>query len=1559
MKKLLLLLASFVLVLGLAACNNGGDPDDPDPFTITLAGIEDAEVFVDEVFNVFDGVTVIGSDGVDYSNQVTADSATCDIDDDGVVDTSATRNCVIDYSVVVAGKVKTGSMTLTIKVEVDENAPTVAEWNFDTQAEIDEFNTYNGGATDGAAIYVGNNGEFPVTTSLDQGAIKIELGAVGNPWEPRLEMQGLPLENGEIYTVTFRAKASEAGKPLTLKFGELLAGDPWFIDFKPGQTDEVFLTTDWVEYTYSFIMKIDNLNGGPTFEMGDIGGTGLTGTIWFDWVKITGGSGVDSFDPVISGADDMTYFIEDMPTFDPAAGVTATDETDGDLTADIVISGDTVDTTVAGQYFVTYTVSDAAGNEAEVTRIITIKNDTEAPVLSGVDDATFFLNDGQTELTGVMAMDNRDGDLTADIVLSGDTFDGTMVGTYSVIYTVTDAAGNEASVTREIELMNILFEDYTDNLVNPNFDAGNWHPYWESWNGADAFWSAGENGLTVDIKAVGGDFWHVLLEQEGIVLEANKSYRLSFDASSTVARDIQVEVAGATGITIGGQEFQATVSITETVTTYTVDIVVGDAETGGVFKFLMGNINGAAASVITLDNVKIEELSGTDIVADTNQILDGSFDSYQTLGWGAWSPNGNTSFQTQWREGWLTYEAANANPWENKLEQTGITMVPGLVYRVTFSAKGDAERDFIVGFWDGATAFEKQFALGTDFQTYTWIFTYTGLETAALEFKLGQNTDNFAGTLFVVDTITIEKEIPDTVAPVITLTGGSTVVVIGGTYTPPTCEVTDNLDTHLECVVGGDTVDVNTLGTYVVTYNVTDVAGNVATEVTHTVEVTDVPDTEAPVITLTGGDMEVIQGETYTPPVCTVSDNVDANLVCVVAGDVVDVNTLGTYVVTYNVSDAAGNAATEVTFTVTVVADPLQNDPLNGGEQTIFDTDTVIGFDNTQPWYLQVDWGSPLYSASTTSGVLTIDLAQDGEADFGSNPWDVFIAARNITFVNGVTYRISFDASTSLTGNTANSMLFKVEHPDGWWLAYEDYFVLNENTQTFELQFTWEHGTTTAGKIIFMIGGVEQVLTIENLMIDSDPSAISASPILLGVPEDKNILVGDAFDPAVVTALDPQDGDITGSLDISVLGPNSETVFDNTVEGAWVFTYTSTDADMNETIDSVTITVVGDADAPELSGINDGYVVSGFAWNALMGVSFTDMDTTLTMDDFVVVVKDSTATVVAADANGLYTLANGIYTVEYSLTDANGNAANEVRTISVVDAPVVANNQVVEGDFTGTLTAWGSWAGEGGAYTLDNSSDAMVIDVTNVGGQTWAVQFFQENQIDLVNGKTYAIVFEASSTVDRDIFVELIDGNNQWTASLKDTTQRFVFHFTAGADVTNAKLNFLLGAVNGAGASAITLDNVMVYEVTENVNLVQEGDFTGTLTAWGNWTGEGGVATFDNTSDAMVIDVTAVGGQTWAIQFFQDGINFNAGTMYEISFDASSAVDREIIFEIIDGNNGFWFDLTSTTETFTFNFLATANNANVKINFLLGLVNGAGAGAITIDNVTITEVPVN
>ena len=78
---------------------------------------------------------------------------------------------------------------------------------------------------------------------------------------------------------------------------------------------------------------------------------------------------------------------------------------------------------------------------------------------------------------------------------------------------------------------------------------------------------------------------------------------------------------------------------------------------------------------------------------------------------------------------------------------------------------------------------------------------------------------------------------------------------MGSTYTDLGATASDNYDGDItDDIVTVNNVDTSVIGSYTVTYNVSDDAGNAATEVTRTVNVTD---TTAPVITLVGDAVTV------------------------------------------------------------------------------------------------------------------------------------------------------------------------------------------------------------------------------------------------------------------------------------------------------------------------------------------------------------------------------------------------------------------------------------------------------------------------------------------------------------------------------------------------------------------------------------------------------------------------------------------------------------------------------------------------------------------------------
>ena len=181
---------------------------------------------------------------------------------------------------------------------------------------------------------------------------------------------------------------------------------------------------------------------------------------------------------------------------------------------------------------------------------------------------------------------------------------------------------------------------------------------------------------------------------------------------------------------------------------------------------------------------------------------------------------------------------------------------------------------------------------------------------------------DLAGTLIETYPTSGETLIIDNTPPTITLLGDPTVnIEVGATYTDAGADADDNVDGPVitDNIVAVSTVNTSVIGNYTVTYNVSDAAGNAATQVTRTVNVTG--DETNPVITLTGDVTVTIEvGTDYTDAGATATDNSDGDLTSsIVTVSTVNTAIIGSYTVTYNVSDTAGNAATQVTRTVNVV----------------------------------------------------------------------------------------------------------------------------------------------------------------------------------------------------------------------------------------------------------------------------------------------------------------------------------------------------------------------------------------------------------------------------------------------------------------------------------------------------------------------------------------------------------------------------------------------------------------------------------------------------------------
>jgi PKD repeat protein len=120
-------------------------------------------------------------------------------------------------------------------------------------------------------------------------------------------------------------------------------------------------------------------------------------------------------------------------------------------------------------------------------------------------------------------------------------------------------------------------------------------------------------------------------------------------------------------------------------------------------------------------------------------------------------------------------------------------------------------------------------------------------------------------------------------------------------------------------IIDSGKVNTSIVGTYIVSYTVSDLSGNTAV----VYRVIKVIDTIRPVMTLLGNDpMKLEVGNAYVEPGVSISDNYNTSAQLnsrVVINSNLDVTRLGTYTVTYQLTDLSGNQAATLTRTVIVI----------------------------------------------------------------------------------------------------------------------------------------------------------------------------------------------------------------------------------------------------------------------------------------------------------------------------------------------------------------------------------------------------------------------------------------------------------------------------------------------------------------------------------------------------------------------------------------------------------------------------------------------------------------
>lgn len=163
--------------------------------------------------------------------------------------------------------------------------------------------------------------------------------------------------------------------------------------------------------------------------------------------------------------------------------------------------------------------------------------------------------------------------------------------------------------------------------------------------------------------------------------------------------------------------------------------------------------------------------------------------------------------------------------------------------------------------------------------------------------------------------------------PVVTLASGAIVSYEYGSDIPVWSTLVDVTDgdssTGYTYVVSFNDLDMNTLGTYTVSVTVLDSSGNRSNTLDIDITIVDttkpiINDAETLVVTYVSGSSAPaswLNGITTT-------DGYDGDLTAsiVVDSSAVDMTTVGTFTITYDVDDSSGNSATQLSKTITITS---------------------------------------------------------------------------------------------------------------------------------------------------------------------------------------------------------------------------------------------------------------------------------------------------------------------------------------------------------------------------------------------------------------------------------------------------------------------------------------------------------------------------------------------------------------------------------------------------------------------------------------------------------------
>lgn len=167
----------------------------------------------------------------------------------------------------------------------------------------------------------------------------------------------------------------------------------------------------------------------------------------------------DTSPPVIGGVTDRNCYLgQEM---DLRSGITVTD--DFDPNAVLAVDDSKVDWASPGTYEIIYNAADESGNLSTAVALLTIIEDNTPPVIYGATDRALCVGSTIAYRSGVLVTDDTDDSPKLSVDSSG--VDLSSPGTYPLVYSATDAAGNVATVEVTVTVHEKLYYFVDEEVI--------------------------------------------------------------------------------------------------------------------------------------------------------------------------------------------------------------------------------------------------------------------------------------------------------------------------------------------------------------------------------------------------------------------------------------------------------------------------------------------------------------------------------------------------------------------------------------------------------------------------------------------------------------------------------------------------------------------------------------------------------------------------------------------------------------------------------------------------------------------------------------------------------------------------------------------------------------------------------------------------------------------------------------------------------------------------------------------------------------------------------------